>query len=329
MRLLALLTLGTVSLGARLALAQAEPPGPPVYDPSRPLPTILPPDPPYAEPEAEEEAPPGAPSAAPNPQPESEPVPQAEPTYAAGAEPAPTYAAAPPAQEPPPPPSSRSRLHFRFPDFSAQLEVLNVLPYGRLGLPVDFEVLDWLTVGTQFTFVTAKEPLFVPSHIQQHSNGLGPIAGLDIGASFWPFGTTFDGMFVRVGLTNYSYRYDGFAVENYESEDVVAGAKLDSAAHTERRLSLLIGKGYQFGFLLVSGAVGIEYELNQQRRCLEGIRDGRKPFVPTRSGCNDDEFGIQRRVSGNNAFNVYDLGGPLYPFSLVAKLSVGFVYTRD
>jgi hypothetical protein len=332
-----LLTAG-ISLGTVTGFAQQEPPapGPPVYDPSRPLPTLLPPDPPYADPEAESESPENAPPApaqvTPSAQPGAPaPAAPADPSYADPSYAEPSYAgpaaAAPPpayAEETPAP----SKLRLRFPDFSAQVELLNILPYGRLAFELEFKLLDWLTVGAVPLFVVGREPLFIPADIRQDSNGIGPLAGISLGAAAWLGGKAFEGTALRLSFTNYGYSYEGFAREDYESRDVTQGQVLDEASHTERRLRLTAGYSYRFGYFLLTGAAGVEYELNQQRRCMVSLGGNGRPYVPATNGCDDNEFGIQRRVSSTDSFNAYAPGGPLYPFGIVASVSVGIVVAK-
>jgi hypothetical protein len=310
---------------ATTAFAQPEapPPGPPAYDPSRPLPTILPPDPPYADPDPEADP---SENTGSNPPPAEPPAEEAPGAASAPAASPPTYAAAPPPAYATESASSAPTSRLRFPDFTIQAEVLNVLPYGRLGFEFEFQLLNWLTVGTTPLFVVAREPLFLPPHIRQASNGIGPLAGASLSVGFWLSERAFEGTVLRLAFTNYGYRYEGLSLEDYEARNVSQGQILDRASHTERRLRLSVGHSFRFGHLMLSGGLGIEYELNQERRCLVPL-GGYAPYVPSSDGCRSNEFRIQRRVSTPNGFDVYSLGGPLHPFALVLNLSVGVIIT--
>lgn len=275
----------------------------------------LPPDPPYAEPtpEPSPQAPgPNAPSYAAAPSAAPAPNDAAAPREAA----APSYAAAPPAEEPPAPVGASRRL--QFPDWSLRIDPANWLLYGRLGVHLEFALLDWLTLQTSPIFSLTEQPPLMFEGVRQGSNGIGPLAGSTLEAGFWLSGRAFQGPVLHLGISNYGYRFSGVATRDLPPNHV-SGETIDETNYTERRLSLFFGTVHRFGPLSLSASFGLGYELNQKSRCL----DERGEEATGRC----DGF-LLRRATGltHDAADLHALAGPFYPISLLGRLAVGVVF---
>lgn len=197
------------------------------------------------------------------------------------------------------------------PAFSVRVDPLNWLLLGRLGLELEVELLDWLTIESVPIFVTNDEPVLFGEGLRQESNGLGPIAGASIGAGFWLGGNSFNGTVLRVGFNNYAYRYSSHYELPSGTEDV------DAANRTEQRLSFLIGSLRTWNWFTIAGAFGLEYETNQQTRCFPDASAN-----PVSGGC--DEFLLRTTPPGGSAEFV-DANSGLHPYSFAFRLSLGVV----
>ncbi len=250
-----------------------------------------PPDPPYAKP---------APAVAP-----------ASPNQTA-----PSYAAAPPAEEPRVTAGGATRSEF--PDWSLQLDPANWLLYGRLGVHLEFAVLDWLTLQTSPVFAVAQQPALLFEGVRQHSNGIGPLTGSTLEAGFWLSGRAFRGAVLHVGISNYAYRFRGVATHDLPP-NYVRGETIDEASYTERRLSLFVGTVHRLGVLSLSASLGLGYELNQQHRCL---------VEPQHAPASECDGFLLRRGTGltRDAADLHALAGPFYPVSLLGRLAIGVVF---
>lgn len=246
--------------------------------------------------------------------PYARPAPEAAPPSPAIA--APSYAAAPPAQEPSVAAPSGTRAEF--PDWSLRLDPANWLLYGRLGLQLEFAVLDWLTLQTSPVFAVAQQPAVLFDGVRQHSNGIGPLTGSTLEAGFWLSGSAFRGAVLHLGISNYAYRFQGVATRDLPPNHV-RGETIDEANYTERRLLLFVGTVYRLGLLALSASVGLGYELNQQSRCLADEQHEGS------GGC--DGF-LLRRGTGltREAADLNALGGPFYPVSLLGRVAIGLVF---
>lgn len=184
-----------------------------------------------------------------------------------------------------------------------------------MGFELEVEALEWLTIETVPIFVMAREPFSMPSMVQQESNGLGPLSGASLSAGFWLEGDSFRGTVIRAGLTNYSYRYRSF--EKLPNEE--RGSELDQTTLTQTRLSVMLGSGRRFGYFTIAGGFGIEYDLRDERQCLEQ----QAQWVTKRTGCDRSEYMLRRRKDEPDAAN---LRGFLYPFEFVFRFSLGVVF---
>jgi hypothetical protein len=207
------------------------------------------------------------------------------------------------------------------PDISIRLDPFNWLIYGRLGLELEVEVWEFITVETVPVFVANKHP---PSFnmraredtLSQESNGWGPLAGASIGAGFWLTGKPFESYFLKAILTNYSYTY-----KTVDSND----DPLDEVNHVERRFMALFGSQSNFGPFSIVGGIGLSYELNQQERCfpdpvtrLDEVR---------RDDCDGDfDIALEDPADTTGPLLVYPLNGPLHPIDLEVRFSLGFTF---
>ncbi len=213
-----------------------------------------------------------------------------------------------------------SSTGFEFPDFSVRIDPLNWLLEGHLGFELEVEAYEWLTFETVPLFVMTDEPFVMPSNIKEYSNGLGPLAGASISAGFWLEGDSFQGTVIRAGITNYAYRYESTAKAGEPT--AATGEPLETVDVRENRLTLMLGSGRRFGYFTIAGGMGIEYELNDQRRCITRETSG-SMFMTTDQGCAADELVLLRRTSQPDAAN---LRGPFFPVDIVFRFSVGVVF---
>lgn len=197
-----------------------------------------------------------------------------------------------------------------------RVDPLNWIVNGKLGFELEVEALEWLTIETVPIFVMAHEPFSLPSYVQQYSNGLGPLSGASLSAGFWLEGDSFRGTVIRAGLTNYSYRYVSF--EKLPNDE--RGGQLDEAKLTHTRLNVMLGSGRRFGYFTIAGGFGIEYELSDERRCLD---KNQVQTVTKSDGCSRSQYLLVRRKDQPDTAN---LRGFLYPFEFVFRFSLGVVF---
>lgn len=197
-----------------------------------------------------------------------------------------------------------------------RLDPLNWLLEGRLGLELEAGVWKFISVEMVPVFVTSESPPAVnfagfDSSLTQHSNGLGPISGASLGAGFWLSGEPFSGYVLRTYFTNYGYTYKAHS----------GGSVVDKVSFTERRFVVFFGSHSRFGPFTLAGGFGLGYELNSQERCgfaLTSTGD----VLPRTSNCN----GHNQIKLDSAASEVANLNGPLHPFYLEARFSLGFVF---
>jgi len=176
---------------------------------------------------------------------------------------------------------------------------------------LDVDLLKYLSFQITPVFLLANKPISInyanrDAPLVQHSGGLGALSGVSLGLGAWLWGTPMRGHVVRAEFTNYAY--------NYRTRDS-AGA-IDRVNFTERRLVLFFGSHSRLGWFTFAGGFGLGYELNQQQRCEQdtGVES---------SGCRGKQW-IALDRSGRERF---DLNGPLHPVYLVARFSVGVVFS--
>lgn len=239
-----------------------------------------------------------------------QPQPYAQQPYAGTAS-VPTYAAAP-AEAPYVAPQAEQEV--KFPDFSVRIDPLNWLLDGRLGIEIEVEAFEWLTIETIPLFVVGSEPILLADTVRQHSDGWGPLAGASLSAGFWLEGDSFRGTVLRAGLTSYALRYQGIGPD---------GEVVDEAPLSEQRLSFMLGSGRRWGYFTLSGGFGLEYELNHDRRCV--VRDGLISRATT-DGCRDGDYFVLYDEALGHAEN---LRGPLFPVEFIFRFSLGFVIDEN
>ncbi len=202
----------------------------------------------------------------------------------------------------------------KFPDFSVRIDPLNWLLDGRLGIEIEVEAFEWLTIETIPLFVVGSEPILLADTVRQHSDGWGPLAGASLSAGFWLEGDSFRGTVLRAGLTSYALRYQGIGPD---------GEVVDEAPLSEQRLSFMLGSGRRWGYFTLSGGFGLEYELNHDRRCV--VRDGLISRATT-DGCRDGDYFVLYDEALGHAEN---LRGPLFPVEFIFRFSLGFVIDEN
>ncbi len=206
-------------------------------------------------------------------------------------------------------------------ELSIRLDPFNWLLAGRLGVELEVGVWKWLSLELVPVFVTAGRPLAVnfadfDSTLTQHSHGIGPISGASLGAGFWLSGVPFSGYVLRLILTNYAY--------TYEASD---GAGVFDRTHfTERRVVAFFGSHSRFGPFTLGGGFGLGYELNQQERCglsyVTGASGAADHLEGRSTGCRGQMLLARDRTATSFA----NLNGPLHPFYLEARFSLGVVF---
>ena len=308
---------GPLFLPQSRAFAQSAPPSstasfpPPPEATASPTPSSLTPAPaPVAAP-APLPTPPNAPPAAgPPPSPPGPSYPEPQP-YGQGYPPDPNA----PQREPypggdPPPPPRNPDEGFKIPDMSVRIDPFNFLLEGRLGLELETQLYQFLTLEIVPVFVTTKSPptlnynTYEKASLRQESNGLGAISGAAIDAGFWFGGKPFNGYVFRTGFTNYAYKYTTTDPGN------------DSVSHTDRQFFAMVGSHNRWGAFTIAGGIGLAYELNKQNRCFDSLGSAT-------SSCDKDELLIKLNQDGSS---VADLHSFLYPFDLLARFSLGVVF---
>jgi hypothetical protein len=215
------------------------------------------------------------------------------------------------------------------PTFSVRVDPLNWLLDGHLGFEVEVGLLEWLTVESIPMFVASKQPPIFNSvdELEQAGNGIGALAGASLGVGFWLNGTAFRGDVLRVGINHYSVEYTTRALEDEGSSSLdptSRGDILDRVVHNRTRLAVLFGSHKRWGFFTLAGGIGLEYEMNDTKRCLDNESGvWRSTADPP---CDDDQLQIARdrlgTVSEPRAVNLYDWLHPFYP---VFRFSLGVV----
>jgi hypothetical protein len=200
------------------------------------------------------------------------------------------------------------------PAFSIRIDPLNWLLEGRLGFELEVQVWECSSVEIVPIFVVSEDPPLLDwgaleDVVTQHSNGLGPISGASLGASFWLDGEPFRGTVLRAILTNYGYVF--------KASDALGA--FDRVERTERRFVGFIGSYSRWGFFTIGGGLGIGYELNQQQRCDLMRNTGRVNGVG--SGCDELLIALDA-----DADTVADLNGFLHPVYLEGRLSLGAAF---
>lgn len=297
------------------------PPPPPPY--ATPDPPATPQTPPYSDavplPHPTPEPASAAPTVPPGPAATAyanTPPPQAP--VAATAAPSPAYAAE---SEERPYVAPEPEQETKFPDFSVRFDPLNWIIYGKLGVEIELEAFEWLTIETIPVFVMMREPVFLADDVRQYANGLGPLAGASLSAGFWLEGDSFRGTVLRTGITSYAYRYETIGQPGEPKE----GEVFDAAKLSQTRLILMLGSGRKIGYFTLSGGFGIEYELTRDRRCAVQIPNGSFQARSETKECDSDQFELLRRSSQRDVEN---LRGPLFPFEFSVRFSLGFVLDR-
>jgi hypothetical protein len=184
------------------------------------------------------------------------------------------------------------------PDFGVRIDPLNWLLYGRMGLELEVELLEWLTVEAVPVFVTNDQPVLFPDAVTQSSDGLGPMSGVGVDLGIWLSGDSFNGNVIRAGFSGYSYRY--------------ASDYPDAVNHAEQQIFVLLGSHRTWSWFTIAGAFGLTYETNDQERCFSASSD-----VPITSGCDDGAV-LLRTFDGDVAVT-----SPLHPYDFAFRLSLG------
>jgi hypothetical protein len=205
-------------------------------------------------------------------------------------------------------------------EFSVRVDVLNWLLLGRLRVELEATVWKFISVQLVPVFVTTQSPIALnyaglDDPLTQHSNGLGPISGVSIGAAVWLSGEPFQGYALRFEFENYGYEY--------RSAD--AQGVFDHVTFTERRLIAFFGSHSRFGAFTFAGGFGLGYELNQVQRCDLTIvtTDGVDTIVAgSTSHCQGHQYIALDRQLHNRA----DVNGPLHPVYFQARFTLGVVF---
>jgi hypothetical protein len=193
---------------------------------------------------------------------------------------------------------------------SLRVDPFNFLLEGRLGLELEVELYEFLSLEVVPVFVTTQSPptlnynTYEKSSLRQASNGWGALSGAAIDVGFWFGGKPFNGTVLHTGFTNYAYTYTTTAPAN------------DAVSHTNRQFFAMIGSHSRWGAFTLAYGVGLGYELNKQNRCFDR-------FGVATSNCDKDELLIKLNETGSS---VADLHGYLYPFDLLARFSLGVVF---
>jgi hypothetical protein len=214
--------------------------------------------------------------------------------------------------EPPPPPAPPEEEASKIPPFSVRIDPFNWILEGRLGLELEVGVLKWMTVEAIPVFVTDDTPPLMhlssrDVRLLQHSDGLGPLSGASLGVNFWLGGKAFKNYAIKVGLTNYGYRYES---------TTEAGDSVDSVSHTERQLFVLFGSVNRWGPFTLGGGIGLGYDLNKETRCFSS--SALSPADAKESGC--DEIQLAADPTVRNAVTVTPF---TYPWEILVRFSLG------
>jgi hypothetical protein len=188
------------------------------------------------------------------------------------------------------------------PDFGVRIDPLNWLLFGRMGLELEVELLEWLTAEAVPEFVTDEEPVLgLPRTVSQSSEGLGAMSGASVDLGIWLSGDSFNGNVIRVGFGSHSL--------HYESEYG------DSVNFTEQRIAVLFGSHRTWDWFTIAGAFGLSYETNDEQRCFPDVND-----VPSSTGCDDE--GVLLRTTSDPRDD-FPVGGFIYPYDFMFRFSLG------
>jgi hypothetical protein len=276
-----------------------------------------------------------APEAPPAPAPAPTPTPAPAPAPAPAAQPAPPQPAQPEAAPPPayydqspgvveppppgyamqpPPPPEKPDNGFEMPAWSLRVDPFNWLLEGRLGIEAEIGLFKFMSFEVVPVFVANDKPptfnLGGSSELYQESNGIGSMSGASADLGFWLDGRALRGYVIRVGITNYGYRY-------YTKDDA---GEIDSLKHTERRAFFMFGSHSRWGAFTIAGGIGLGVELNKEERCFPD--NSTSVSEATSSGCNKQMLLSLDRGTKDQL----DLNGPLYPMYLMARFSLGIAF---
>jgi len=302
-------TLLAVSLLALPALAQDPPPEPAPAPAPEPAPAPAPAPPPSAAP-APAPAPP--PSAAPAPPPPGPAPPSGSPPPGVDEPPLPAQDPnLPPLDYSAPPPPEKPSKGFEMPPWSVRVDPFNWLLEGRMGLELEVGLLDFLSLEVVPVFVVNDKPPTLnfrgSKDIFQESNGLGPISGATVDLGFWLDGKALRGYVIRVGMTNYGYRY-------LTRDD--AGT-IDQVEVAEREAFFMFGSASRWGAFTISGGIGLGLHLKKHERCFP---EGATSVSQATTEKCDGQLLISR---DRGVQDLIDLNGPLFPVDLFGRFSLG------
>lgn len=219
-----------------------------------------------------------------------------------------------PGGDPPPPPPEKPDEGVQRPEISVRIDPFNLLLEGRLGLEIETQLYQFLTLELVPVLVTTQSPptlnydTYRKSTVHQASNGIGALSGAAIDAGFWLGGKPFRGYVLRVGITNYAYTYDA----------TDKAGTIDSVSHTDREFFVMFGQHSRWGAFTIAGAIGLGYELNKQNRCFNDLTGA------PQGNCDKDQQLLRLDRSSNP--DLLNLHGVLYPFDLMARFSLGVVF---
>lgn len=200
-----------------------------------------------------------------------------------------------------------------------RLDPLNWIIRGRLGFEIEVGIVKWMSVETVPVFVTTESPPWLNLNtdvvkIRQSSEGLGPLAGASLGVNFWLSGKAMKGYALSTGITNYTIRY-----ESRNSEDAI----VDHVEHTERNFYFMFGSLSRWGAFAIAGGIGFGYDMNNETRCF-GSDATRATDAEIGGDCGAINLALQER-SAAGPFVSTPVTDFIYPWSLLARFSLGFV----
>ena len=216
-----------------------------------------------------------------------------------------------PAEPPPPPPPVEPEDGFEMPEFSIRVDPFNWLLEGRLGLELEVDTWEFISVELVPEFVAnSSPPTFnlgsFPAELKQKSNGLGPVSGAALSVGFWLDGKPLEGTVLRVVFANRGYEY---STENEQGT-------IDRLTHTDRRVFGFVGSHARWGAFTIAGGIGLGVELNNQQRCIDDLGDAS-------ATCSKDVLEI--RADNGVPPSILDLNGSLHPAYLMGRFSLGVV----
>lgn len=209
-----------------------------------------------------------------------------------------------------------------------RIDPLNWILYGQLGVELELEFLEWLSIEAVPVFVVSEQPVVfnVADDIFQKSDGLGPLSGVSLGLGFWLDGDTFNGSVLRAGFAINNMAYRSEALEDDASLGVLRGDVFDEVTLRERKLSFHFGSHRTWGFFTLAGGIGLDYELRDDRRCIAQTGSVWLAETDSESCTDDDAYELARGPVGTTVepptANVF---GALHPFAITGRLSLGFV----